>query len=201
MRSLKVVLIGDSGVGKTAIYQRFDSNTFSEDHLMTIGAAYAKIIIKSEAGQIEVGIWDTAGQEKFRNVVPMYFQRADYVFLVYDISQRETFNDLDIWYEMVNDKAPSDAKIFVIGNKNDLELQRQVSFEEGTNFASKIESLFLETSAKSGLGIDMLQQMIAKEEVEELNKKQIKSQVRMQNNDKNGVNIGNKDEKESSCLC
>ena len=203
MRNLKVVLIGDSGVGKTSIYQRFDSNTFSEDHLMTIGAAYAKINIDSEAGPIEVGIWDTAGQEKFRNVVPMYFQRADYVLMVYDISQEDTFTGLDAWYEMVKDKAPPDAKIIIIGNKSDLEAQRKVSFEAGTNFATKIESLFIETSAKTGLGIEMLTQMIAKSEVDVLNKKERKNQVHTQNNDNTNVNIAHdeKGNQESSCSC
>jgi small GTP-binding protein len=200
MRSIKVVLIGDSGVGKTAIYQRLDSNTFIEDHLMTIGAAYTKITIDSALGPIEVGIWDTAGQEKFRNIVPMYFQRADYAFIVYDISSRETFNNLEVWYQMVKEKAPVDAKIIIIGNKSDLESRREVSFEEGTDFATEIESLFIETSAKTGQGIELIHEMIAKQEIDEMSKKLKKARIHTKNNDGSNVNIIY-EPRESSCFC
>lgn len=199
---LKIVLIGDSGVGKTAIYQRFESDTFTEDHQMTIGAAFARFQITLESGSnVDVGIWDTAGQEKYRNVVPMYFQRANYVFLVYDVSDRNTFTALEDWNTMIKDKAPESAKVILIGNKSDLENDRQVSYDEGAGKATAFECQFVETSAKTGSGIELLTNLVAKDYEESIAVKTTPQQANVTNQDEAGItNItGNKSEEKRGC--
>jgi len=166
MSNAKIVLIGDSGVGKTSLFQRFDSDTFQEDHIFTVGGAFAKVSIQTENGSIDCGVWDTAGQERFRNVVPMYFQKADYIIVVYDVTNKESFDSVDSWIEMAKDKAPADAKIVLVGNKIDLNEKRSVSFDEGTQFSSSKQiSIFIETSAKTGHGTQLLLKEIGKSHI------------------------------------
>ena len=164
MSKFKIVLIGDSGVGKTSIFTRFDKDTFIEDPGMTIGGAFTRVDVNTQKGPIELGIWDTAGQERFRNVVPMYFQRAFMVLIVFDLTNEESFEHLDEWIEMSKDKSPPGCKFIIIGNKLDLINSRAVPFNAFQSVAQKHDALFtLETSAKTGEGIDILLQKIAEE--------------------------------------
>lgn len=154
---VKAVLIGDSGVGKTSIFQRLESDTFNEDHVITVGGAYTKISTKNSMNiPIDIGFWDTAGQERFRNVIPMYFQKAHFVIAVYDITNKDSFNNLNQWVEIVRDKAPEDVKIIFIGNKADIE-NRQVEYEDAEKLCKELGGCaFLETSAKTRFGLDDL---------------------------------------------
>ena len=164
MSKFKIVLIGDSGVGKTAIFTRFDKDTFIEDTGMTIGGAFTRVDVNTEKGPLELGIWDTAGQERFRNVVPMYFQRAFMVLIVYDLTNDETFEHLNDWIQMSKEKAPPNCKFIIIGNKSDLFSSRAVPFTSAQSLGHQRDALFvLETSAKTGEGIDILLQKITEE--------------------------------------
>jgi small GTP-binding protein len=98
-------------------------------------------------------IWDTAGQERYRGIIPMYFKRAAFVLIVYDISNRRSFEGLRDWHQLSREKAPNVAKIIIIGNKADLP-NRLISLAEGTDFANSIGALFFETSAMTGAGVE-----------------------------------------------
>ena len=164
MSALKIVLIGDSGVGKTSIFQRLDSDTFQEEHLMTVGGAFAKINLNTEKGPVECGVWDTAGQERFRNVVPMYFQRANFVICVFDVTSPDSYTNISMWVKLAREKAPVESKVILVGNKTDLESSRKISYEEGSSKAQELSiSIYVETSAKTGSGIDLLLSDITKE--------------------------------------
>lgn len=154
----KAVLIGDSAVGKTALFQRLENDTFQESHIPTVGGAYTRISINSSNGYTyDIGLWDTAGQERFRNVVPMYFQSANIIIAVYDITNRESFENIGTWIDLANQKAPPDACYILIGNKSDLEEQRVITMEEMEELRENLHfTEALETSAFNGKGIDML---------------------------------------------
>lgn len=154
----KAVLIGDSAVGKTALFQRLEDDSFQESHIPTVGGAYTRISINSSNGYTyDIGLWDTAGQERFRNVVPMYFQSANIVISVYDITNRESFENIGTWIDLANQKAPPDACYILVGNKSDLEEQRVISMEEMEELKENLHfTEAIETSACNGKGIDML---------------------------------------------
>lgn len=161
MDRVKIVLIGNSCVGKTAIFTRIDIGTFTDDYISTVGGSFTKIEETNRDKKVELGFWDTAGQEKFRNVVPMYFQRAGFILVVFDITDKKSFDDIDIWISMAKERAPTDAKIIVVGNKSDLSDKRVISHDEGVKKASEASALaYVETSAKTGDGIEFLTRSI-----------------------------------------
>jgi small GTP-binding protein len=152
---VKVVFIGDSEVGKSALFTRFQRRPFQPGAPSTVGGACANISVQMEGQQtIDMIIWDTAGQEKYRGIIPMYFSRCAFILIVYDISNRQSFEGISDWYQLSRDKAPDVAKVILIGNKSDLP-ERAVSIAEGTEFASSIGAhMFFETSAMTGDGVE-----------------------------------------------
>ncbi|KAH0789605.1 small GTP-binding protein [Histomonas meleagridis] len=188
MKKVKAVLIGNSGVGKTSIFQRVDTGEYSDDHVLTVGGAYAKVTKTTKNGQeIDIGLWDTAGQERFRNVIPMYFQRASFILVIYDVSDQESFDALPGWIDIAKEKAPADAKVLIVGNKCDLENTRVIDFTQAQNFGMKVGAvLTLEVSAKTQFGLDVLFQEIANlsEESSE-NKQEVEEDVKLEPADPN----------------
>lgn len=150
---LKIPFVGDGGVGKTSIISRLMGEAFSQSYLMTIGANF--FVKKMKVDQTEVGVqlWDTAGQQRFTSLRPMFYKGSFAVVLVYDITRRETFNNLQHWLNEIQRETP-DATISILGNKIDLEDQRLVSTGEGRNYATSVGAIFGETSAKTGQGIE-----------------------------------------------
>ncbi|OHT11873.1 GTP-binding protein YPT6 [Tritrichomonas foetus] len=158
MNKIKTVLIGDSGVGKTCIFQRLDNDSFKEEMTSTVGGSFCNITLQNDKGTYyEIGLWDTAGQERFRNIIPLYFQRATFVILMYDISSRDSFNGLKKWAEIIKDKGPENTQLFLVGNKSDLEKERAIPMSEGEKQAEEIGAVFFcELSAKTRIGLDIL---------------------------------------------
>ncbi|OHT07470.1 Ras-related protein Rab-43 [Tritrichomonas foetus] len=158
----KAVLIGDSTVGKTALFQRLESDTFEESHIPTVGGSYSRISITSSTQCVfDIGLWDTAGQERFRNVVPMYFQNANIILVVYDITNRESYDNIGSWIELANQKAPANTKLILIGNKSDLDDIRAISLSEMQDTRDHFKFFgAVETSALNGRGVDILLSII-----------------------------------------
>ena len=144
---VKILLIGESGVGKTCILQRFNKGDFLVNHLTTIAIDFKMKIYDVNGTKLKMQIWDTAGQEKFRSVGKQYYKGAVGVMLVYDISKRKSFESIPSWVEEVRNHAAADVVIIIVGNKKDLEALREVSVEEGQNLAKEQGCYFLETSA------------------------------------------------------
>ncbi|CAD6184798.1 unnamed protein product [Caenorhabditis auriculariae] len=150
----KAVFLGDSGVGKTSIILRNDGRPFQATYSATLGANFVVCTIKVGDSSVELQMWDTAGQERFRSMVPMYLRNSRVVFLVYDITDRKTFRNLDSWAtDADRANTSNDFKFVVLGNKSDLAKQRRVTTEEGQRFADSIHALFFETSALQDTGI------------------------------------------------
>ena len=160
---VKVIIIGDSGVGKTNIMSKFLKNKFMEESKATVGVEFGSKLFDLNGHKIKAQIWDTAGQEKYKSITGAYFKGSKGALVVYDITQKSTYESLEKW---VNDlKSAGDPKITIIliGNKSDLEENRQVSKEQGEEKAKRFGCAFLETSALSGDNIDKAFNMMVKE--------------------------------------
>lgn len=167
----KVVIVGDSGVGKSNILLRFTENNFSFSFHPTIGVDFKIKTFKYENFTIKLQLWDTAGQERFKNVANTYYKGAHSVLLVYDITNPNSFKNLETWINEVDKYADCLLERLLIGNKCDLEDQRKVSQSQAKEFAKKIGVNFLETSAKDTINIDAAFQCLVKESIEAVNKK------------------------------
>lgn len=192
----KVVIVGDSGVGKSNILLRFTENNFSFSFHPTIGVDFKIKTFKMENYTIKLQLWDTAGQERFKNVANTYYKGAHAVFLVYDITNVSSFNNVEKWCEEVDKFADCMLVKMLIGNKLDLQDQRKVSTSEAKSLAEKLKIGFLETSAKDTINIEEAFQYLVKESIEELNKKKSREnsetkQPRNVNEGGNKVILGN----------
>ena len=155
----KVVLLGESGVGKTSIIAQFTSGKFDPDCVTSLSAQFiSKTVEFQNLGKaIKFDIWDTAGQEKYRALAKIFYKDAKVIFLVYDITDAKSFNELkSYWHGVVKANGDSDAIIAIVANKNDLYDHAQVQNEEGEEFARSIGAIFQSTSAKSDSGITNL---------------------------------------------
>lgn len=150
----KVVLIGDSAVGKSQILARFARNEFSLDSKATIGVEFQTRTMAIENKSVKAQIWDTAGQERYRAVTSAYYRGAVGAFLVYDITKRQTFDHIPRWLEELRSHADKNIVIILIGNKSDLENQRAVPTEDAKEFAQKEGLFFLETSALEATNVE-----------------------------------------------
>ena len=159
----KVVLIGESGVGKTCIINQFMNGKFNADSLATLSAQFCrKNIAFSGDKNITFDIWDTAGQEMFRSLNRIFYSNSKVVVLVYDVTNKKSFDELkNYWWGQIKENCNNNIIIALAANKCDLYEQRQVSDEEGEEFAESLGALFASTSAKNDSGITKLFEDIA----------------------------------------
>ncbi|MCD7471914.1 Ras- protein Rab11D [Datura stramonium] len=150
----KVVLIGDSAVGKSQILARFARNEFSLDSKATIGVEFQTRTLVIQHKSVKAQIWDTAGQERYRAVTSAYYRGAVGALLVYDITKRQTFDHIPRWLEELRAHADKNIVIMLVGNKTDLEDQRAVPTEDAKEFAQKEGLFFLETSAMEARNVE-----------------------------------------------
>ncbi|KAG2222588.1 hypothetical protein INT45_008707 [Circinella minor] len=154
--TLKLLLIGNSGVGKSSLLLRFTDDTFlpPDEVSATIGVDFKVSMMDLHGETYKLTIWDTAGQERFRTLTSSYYRGAQGVILVYDVCNRETFDALKIWWNEVNTYCSSqDVVKMIVGNKVDKEGSRVVSYKEGADLARKLQTLFIECSAKTKIGV------------------------------------------------
>uniref|UniRef100_A0A1L8DV38 Ras-related protein Rab-43 n=1 Tax=Nyssomyia neivai TaxID=330878 RepID=A0A1L8DV38_9DIPT len=161
----KIVLIGDCGVGKSCVVERFKSGNFVERHGNTIGVDFSMKTVNIEGKKIKLQIWDTAGQERFRTITQSYYRSANGVIIVYDITKRSSFLNLQRWIEEVRRYTASSVILILIGNKCDMESLREVEFSEAEAMCEFVpEILFvMETSAKENTNVEEAFLCLAKE--------------------------------------
>ncbi|KAK3739919.1 hypothetical protein QZH41_004930 [Actinostola sp. cb2023] len=150
----KFLVIGSAGTGKSCILHQFIEGKFKQDSSHTIGVEFGSKIINVGGKSVKLQIWDTAGQERFRSVTRSYYRGAAGALLVYDISSRETFNSLTNWLTDARTLASPNIVIILVGNKKDLDADREVTFLEASRFAQENDLIFLETSALSGENVE-----------------------------------------------
>ncbi|NXP56569.1 RAB17 protein, partial [Heliornis fulica] len=159
----KVVILGSTSVGKSSLAYRYMKNDFKES-LPTVGCSFFTQTLNLEAGTIKFEIWDTAGQEKYHSVCHLYYRGADAALLVYDITNKETLSRAKLWLrDLEKEFLPDEIVIALVGNKTDLAAEREVSPEEGEEFARTKGLLFMETSAKSNHRVNDIFTAIAQE--------------------------------------
>ena len=186
---LKFIIIGDAAVGKSNLLVRYTSGQFKEEYQLTIGVEFGSnnVIISDNTYRIQ--IWDTAGQENFRSITRSYYKNTACAIIVYEISNKKSFENISSWIEECKNTAPKSILMVLVGNKCDLEDNREVTEEEGREFAEKNGMLFFETSAKTGKNVEEL----FKQSVKVIDQK-IKENYYDLENDSCGIRKGNKKE-------
>ena len=152
----KYIIIGDAAVGKSNLLLRYTHGQFKPEYQLTIGVEFGAKNISISNKTYRIQIWDTAGQENFRSITRAYYKNSACALVVYDISSRESFDNVSTWIEDCRNQSPQTIFMVLVGNKTDLDLEnkRVVSFEEGQELAEKNKMMFFETSAKSGKNVD-----------------------------------------------
>lgn len=150
----KLLLIGDSGVGKTCILFRFSENNFNTTFISTIGIDFKIRTIELDGKKIKLQIWDTAGQERFRTITTAYYRGAMGIMLVYDITQEKSFENIKNWIRNIEENASTDVEKMLLGNKCELNEKRQVTKERGEQLAVEYGIKFFETSAKNSINVE-----------------------------------------------
>lgn len=156
---IKIVFLGDSGVGKTSIISQYVSGVAPKEIKPTIGAAFMSKEINFNGVQHELKIWDTAGQEVYRGLAPMYYRSASIAFIVFDITKSESYNSVKYWIEQLKDSSSGETIAIIVGNKVDVDNNRTVSTQDASKYASDSGAKYIEVSARTGFNIERMFQL------------------------------------------
>ena len=194
----KYIIIGDSSVGKSNLLMKFAHNKFTKDYQATIGVEFGSKNIEINNKVYRIQVWDTAGQENFRSLTRAYYKNCVCAIIVYDVTNKQSFENIQNWLEDVHNQSPKTVLIALIGNKIDLDDKRVITFDEGKELALKNGIIFMETSAKTGEGVNEVFNYTAQEIEKKMkeNYYNLKSEtcgIKEGNIDNNGINL--KDEK------
>ena len=146
---IKIVLIGDTSVGKSNLLSRYVHDDFDQESKSTIGVDFAAKHLSIRGKNVKIQIWDTAGQEKFRSIIKSYYSNANGFVIVYDVTKQESFDHVNNWIKVLEDNAAKNHKMLLVGNKIDLDDDREVFLIDGRDMAEKHSCYFMETSAKT----------------------------------------------------
>ena len=164
---LKYIIIGDASVGKSNLLMKFTENKFNESYQATIGVEFGAKNLDINKKTYRIQIWDTAGQENFHSITRSYYKNSVCAMVVYDITSRKSFDNVLNWIEEVQNNSSKTILIVLVGNKIDLKENRDISFDEGKELANRNGIIFMETSAKTGEGVEE----IFKKTVQEISRK------------------------------
>lgn len=157
----KLLLIGDSGVGKSCLLLRFADDTYTQSYISTIGVDFKIRTIELEGKTVKLQIWDTAGQERFRTITSSYYRGAHGIIIVYDVTDRESFTNVRHWIQEIDKYAADGVKKLLVGNKCDLSSKKVVSYDEAKELADSLGISFMETSAKNSHNVELSFQQMA----------------------------------------
>ena len=159
----KILLIGNSGVGKSSLLLRFADDTFTDNFMPTIGVDFKIRTLEVDGKTIKLQIWDTAGQERFKTITSSYYKGAHGIIVVYDVTDKESFKNIDTWMNEVEKHASDNVSRILVGNKSDLTDSRQVATDEGKELADQYNIRFMETSAKESANVEEAFTLMTKE--------------------------------------
>ncbi|XP_018938103.1 ras-related protein Rab-37-like isoform X1 [Cyprinus carpio] len=162
--AFKVMLLGDSAVGKTCILVRFKDGAFlGGNFIATVGIDFRNKVVTVDNMKVKLQMWDTAGQERFRSVTHAYYRDAQALLLLYDITRKSSFDNIRAWLTEIYEYAQKDVVIMLLGNKSDMAAERVITHEEGEKLAKEYGVPFMETSAKTGVNVELAFHAIARE--------------------------------------
>ena len=199
--SIKIVLLGESAVGKTSIIQRFTNDSFDLNCLSSLSAQFNSKTVTVNGETIKFDVWDTAGQEKYRSLARIFYKDAKVIIFVYDITNLKSFQEIqNYWYSETKDSCDNDVIYALVGNKSDLYEKEEVNEIDAQKYADEINAIFKTTSALSNVGINNLFENIAQklldpnydyqkgeDEQNENNQKQSKNTIKIDNNTQNNT--------------
>ncbi|KIK06613.1 hypothetical protein K443DRAFT_3067 [Laccaria amethystina LaAM-08-1] len=159
----KLLLIGDSGVGKSCLLLRFADDTYTESYISTIGVDFKIRTIELEGKTVKLQIWDTAGQERFRTITSSYYRGAHGIIVVYDVTDNESFTHVKQWLQEIDRYASEGVNKLLVGNKSDLTGKKVVEYSVAKEFADQLNIPFLETSAKNATNVEQAFLTMAKQ--------------------------------------
>ena len=163
----KILILGDTQVGKSCFLTRYADNSFQDEYLSTIGMDYKIKNYQAEDGStIKLYIWDTAGQDRFRSITRNYYKGADGIILIYDITNEESFNNVKHWINSIKEEAPDKVVIILVGNKVDDEENRKIKKENGEKISQEFKLPFFECSAKADINVNSAFEALIKKLIE-----------------------------------
>lgn len=197
---LKVVVVGDSGVGKTNLIKRFVTNSFSANSKATVGVEFISKSYRINEQVFKIEIWDTAGQERYKSITAAYYKGAKGALIVYDTTSKVSFENIDKWMSEIKEKSSKDMKLMIIGNKIDLKDERQVQSNEASEKAELLEAPIMETSALDATNVKEAFYDLLKEMYKEIRKKLdiVESQ---QEGGKDGIQLDTAEETQKKGCC
>ena len=197
----RICLLGDAAVGKTSLLTRFCDDSFKENYNNTIGVDFRVVTLKFKNIISKLHIWDTAGQERFRSLALNYLNNSHGFIFVYDITNKQSFNNVINWINLAFEKNKNSIVNFLVGNKNDKEEERAVTEEEGKNLAEEKKLLFLETSAKKDNNVQKLFYYILYKFLEYYKTNEYKEDEQVKLSNGNSEEISTKRNSENKCSC
>ena len=195
---IKILTIGESGVGKTCLISRYNKNEFSATHLSTIAIDFKMKNAEINGHRVKIQIWDTAGQERFATLTNGFFKGSDGIIVVYSVTDEKSFENVNKWMQQIQQRAPADVKVLLAGNKTDLEEERKVSYEEGERLAQKYNIPFFETSAKNGTHVNEVFEKLGADVIEKFGGKRAETMGSLSEKD-TSLTGGNKNAKKGCC--
>ncbi len=196
----KIVFLGDQGVGKTSLITRFMYDTFDSHYAATIGIDFLSKTMYLDDKTIRLQLWDTAGQERFRSLIPSYIRDSNVAIVVYDITNRDSFNDVQKWLDYIREERGKDVLIIMVGNKSDLK-DKVVTSDEAEELSKKLGcNLFIETSSKNGYNVKKLFKKVAKM-LPELKNEPTEQETNGNNVQTIDISTDKPEENASSCQC
>ena len=195
----KVLLLGNSNVGKSSLFLRFVDDIWNDTFVPTIGVDFKIKTFDIDGKKIKMQIWDTAGQERFKNIIASYYRGAHGILLIYDVTDKDSFRNLSNWLIEIEKNANKNVLKIVIGNKTDLENKRVISYNQGKEFADTYGLKFLETSAKKNLNVNEAFETLGRELMAASEDKKI---IKQKQNKK--ISVGkaeNLDTQRNNCAC
>ena len=197
----RLCLLGDAGVGKTSLITRFCDDSFKENYNNTIGVDFRLATLKYKKIISKIHIWDTAGQERFRSMALNYINNSHGFAFVYDIADKSSFDNINNWIDLVLDKNKKSVFNFLIGNKCDIDKERQVSQNDGQQLAEQKKLYFLETSAKTNENVQKLFNYFTVKLIKYYNKNKYEEEENIELSSSKAEELNTQRPKESNCSC
>ncbi|XP_045462278.1 ras-related protein Rab-21 [Harmonia axyridis] len=197
--NFKVVLLGEGCVGKTSLVLRYVEDKFNNNHISTIQASFLNKKLNIDGKRVNLAIWDTAGQEKFHALGPIYYRSSNGAVLVYDITDEDSFQKVKCWVKELRKMLGTDICLIIVGNKTDLEKDRHVNFEEAKTYAANVGAEYFETSAKLNQGVEDMFFTLTEKMMEAHQQKMSKTtSLNRQNSQRNNILVVEDDQVEQT---